>query len=284
MTYRGIHFIRRIRKGLGAAFRGRFKVVVGYIRYFNAKPNIYDPRDHEILQSLIYACGLPLNTYTLNRLLNRTPTLIQFSDGTLYAIMDLEDFYHASMCYEPQTLTFIQRHLASGGVFVDVGANIGGYTVRVAKRAYVYAFEPEPRNFNLLRLNIKLNKLQNNVKSFQVAAGPYLGKVKLALSNYHGRHSLLRTIKTTNYPTIDVDMTPLDLILANEDRIDIIKIDVEGAEPLVLKGAREVLKRTKAVVIEAVYPTSFHQASYILSKYSFKPARKLDFNIVFVKK
>jgi hypothetical protein len=78
-------------------------------------------------------------------------------------------------------------------------------------------------------------------------------------------------------------MTPLDLILANEDRIDIIKIDVEGAEPLVLKGAREVLKRTKAVVIE-VNPISFHQASYILSKYSFKPARKLDYNILFVKK
>jgi FkbM family methyltransferase len=284
MTYRGIYFIKRIRKSLGATFRSRFKVVVGYIRYFNAKPNIYDPRDYEILQLLMYECGLPLNTYTLNRLLNRTPTLIQFSDGTLYAIMDLEDFYHASMCYEPQTLTFIQRHLASGGVFVDVGANIGGYTVRAAKRAYVYAFEPEPRNFNLLRLNIKLNKLQNNVKSFQVAAGPHLGKVTLALSNYHGRHSLLHTIKTTNYPTIDVDMTPLDLILANEDRIDIIKIDVEGAEPLVLKGAREVLKRTKAVVIEATYHTSFHQASYILSKYSFKPARKLESNIVFVKK
>jgi FkbM family methyltransferase len=163
-----------------------------------------------------------------------------------------------------------------------VGANIGGYTVRAAKRAYVYAFEPEPRNFNLLRLNIKLNKLQNNVKSFQVAAGPYLGKVTLALSSSHGGHSLLRSrIKTT---TIDVDMTPLDLILANEDRIDLIKIDVEGAEPLVLKGAGEVLKRTKAVVIEAIYPTSFHQASYILSKYSFKPARKLDYNVLFVKK
>jgi FkbM family methyltransferase len=282
MTYRGIYFIRRLRNILGSTFRGRFKAVVGYIRYFNAKPNIYDPHDYAILQFLIYECGLPLDTYTLNRLLNRTPTLIQFSDGILYAIMDLEDFYHASMCYEPQTLTFIQRHLASGGVFVDVGANIGGYTVRAAKRAYVYAFEPEPRNFNLLRLNIKLNKLQNNVKSFQVAAGPYLGKVTLALSSSHGGHSLLRSrIKTT---TIDVDMTPLDLILANEDRIDLIKIDVEGAEPLVLKGAGEVLKRTKAVVIEAIYPTSFHQASYILSKYSFKPARKLDYNVLFVKK
>jgi precorrin-6B methylase 2 len=79
-------------------------------------------------------------------------------------------------------------------------------------------------------------------------------------------------------------MVPLDLILANEDRIDIIKIDVEGAEPLVLKGAKEVLKRTKAVVIEAIYSTSFHQASYILSKYSFKPARRLDYNVLFVKK
>jgi len=64
----------------------------------------------------------------------------------------------------------------------------------------------------------------------------------------------------------------------------VIKIDVEGAEPLVLKGARETLKRTEIVIIEAVIPSSFHWASYILSEYSFEPVKKLDQNIVFVKK
>jgi hypothetical protein len=58
------------------------------------------------------------------------------------------------------------------------------------------------------------------------------------------------------------------------------KVFLNGVE---VSDINEVLKRTKAVVIE-VNPISFHQASYILSKYSFKPARKLDYNILFVKK
>ncbi len=65
--------------------------------------------------------------------------------------------------------------------------------------------------------------------------------------------------------------------------IDVIKIDVEGAEPLVLKGAREVLRRTKVVVVEATYQSSFYHASRILTKYSFKPTKKLEDNVVFTK-
>jgi FkbM family methyltransferase len=95
------------------------------------------------------------------------------------------------MCYEPKTLAFILKRLADGGVFIDVGANIGGYTIRAAKTARVYALEPHPCNFHLLKLNVKLNQKQNNVRAFQIAAGLYLGKAKLAISNYHGRHSLL---------------------------------------------------------------------------------------------
>jgi len=55
-----------------------------------------------------------------------------------------------------------------------VGANIGGYTVRAARTARVYAFEPHPRNFYLLMLNVKIN-LQDNVQAFQAAAGSAFG-------------------------------------------------------------------------------------------------------------
>jgi len=83
--------------------------------------------------------------------------------------------------------------------------------------------------------------------------------------------------------TIEVDAMPPDFILTNEGHIDVIKIDVEGAEPLVLKGAKEVLKRTEVVVMEATIVRSFSQASKILAEYSFKPVKKLDSNIVFIK-
>jgi FkbM family methyltransferase len=278
-----LYLLKRIRKIAGTILRSRFKVLVGYYRYLKYRTEVHNFHDYSILQLLIYECGLPLDHATLSRLLNRIPTIVQFDDGTRYAIIDLEDFYHASMCYEPQTLAFILRQLKDGGVFVDVGANIGGYAIRAAKHAYVYAFEPEPRNFYLFKLNIRLNNVQSEVKAFQVAAGSYLGKAKLTISDYHGRHSLLNK-DVRDRRTIEVDVVSLDNILASEDRIDVIKIDVEGAEPLVLKGAREILKRTKIVIIEATIPSSFHRASYILSEYSFEPAKKLDHNIVFVKK
>ncbi|MEM3739744.1 MAG: FkbM family methyltransferase [Candidatus Korarchaeum sp.] len=75
----------------------------------------------------------------------------------------------------------------------------------------------------------------------------------------------------------------LDYILANEECIDLIKIDVEGAEPLVLRGAEEVLRRTEVVVMEATYPSSFMHASRILTKYSFKPMKRLDNNVAFIR-
>jgi len=284
MTYK-ISVLTALRDIMGAVLRGRFKKILGYARYFLYRPTACNFHDYSILQLLIHECGLPLDKYTLNRLLNRDPTIVQFNDGTRFAVIDLEDFYHASMCYEPKTLAFILKRLADGGVFIDIGANIGGYTIRAAKTARVYALEPHPRNFHLLKLNIKLNQTRNNVRAFQIAAGSYLGKAKLAISNYHGRHSLLHKVEMQQKcnSAIEVDVMTLDFILANEDHIDVIKIDVEGAEPLVLKGAKETLKRTEVVIVEATCPKSFYRASKILAKYSFKPAKKLDSNVAFTK-
>jgi FkbM family methyltransferase len=271
---------------INAILRGRFKKILGYARYFIYKPSVYIFHDYSILQLLINECGLPLDKYTLTRLLNDVPTIVQFKDCTHFVVIDLEDFYHASMCYEPKTLAFILKWLRNGGVFIDVGANIGGYTVRCAKTALVYALEPHPRNFHLLELNTKINQRQNNVKAFKMAAGSYSGKGKLAISNYHGRHSLVHLQEEAiqkGYSAIEVDVITLDSILANENHIDVIKIDVEGTEHLVLKGAKETLKRTEVVIVEAICSSSFYHVSKILSKYSFKFAKKLDCNVIFTK-
>lgn len=157
MVYK-ISILEALRVISGAALGGHFKEILGYIRYFLFHPTLNDYRDFSILQLLIYECCLPLNKNLLERLLRREPTIIQFNDGSLFIIQDLEDFYHASMCYEPKTLKFLLKYFRNRGVFVDVGANIGGYTIRVVKQARVYAIEPHPRNFHLLKLNLKLNK------------------------------------------------------------------------------------------------------------------------------
>lgn len=278
-------YIRLIRNVLGTTLRGNFKALEGFMRYIFYRKSPITSHDYTLLQQLILECGLPIDKFTLDSLLARKPIVVQFNDRTRFVVTDLEDFYHASLCYEEKTLKFILNHLSNGGVFVDVGANIGGYTVRAAKVARVYAFEPDPRNFKLLELNVKINKIESNVKAFQKAVGGYLGKAKLTLSNFHGRHSLLHThVKSQQqkYSIIDVDMVTLDYILAAEEYIDIIKIDVEGAEPLVLKGASNILKKTNIVIIEATYSPSFYRCLSFLTKYSFKPL-KIGNNVAFIR-
>ncbi len=192
MNYK-IDALTAVKNIVSAILKGRFKTVSGYMRYFlyNLAPNT--PEDYSILLLLLHECGLPLDRHTLSCLLDKRPTIVRFVDGTRFVVVDLEDFYHASMCYESKTLAYVLRRLTKGGVFVDVGANVGGYAIRAAKTARVYALEPEPRNFHLLKLNVKLNQKCDVVRVFQVAAGSSSGKAKLFISDYHGRHSLLHS-------------------------------------------------------------------------------------------
>jgi FkbM family methyltransferase len=139
---------------------------------------------------------------------------------------------------------FIKGQIKNYKVFIDVGANIGGYSIRATKYCKVYAIEPLPRNYKILKINEKLNNVKIN--SFNIAAGNKNGKVKLYYTQ--GNRGCPSVKHEQNY-FIEVKMKPLDEII-NEESIDLIKIDVEGAEDLVLEGARDCLKRTKMVIIE----------------------------------
>jgi FkbM family methyltransferase len=121
-------------------------------------------------------------------------------------------------------LDWILRNLGNGGIFVDVGANIGGYTVRsgggVGK---VYAFEPHARNYTYLKRNVYLNRLRN-VKTYNKAISDRAGRVNLFLSPFHGRNTLLG-----GGEFVQVDAVTMDSMFDCEDEINMIKLDVEGA-------------------------------------------------------
>jgi len=170
--------------------------------------------------------------------------IVEFNDKSKFALKHLLDYIHAGLYNEPKTFDFIMKYLKSSKIFVDVGANIGGYAIRAAKYCKVYAFEPLPRNYNLLKLNEKINNVKIN--SFKVAAGNSEERIKLYYnSNYPGKPSVMRRQKDF----IEVEMKQLDKLI-DEEKIDLIKIDVEGAEDLVLEGAKNCLKRTNVVIIE----------------------------------
>jgi FkbM family methyltransferase len=177
--------------------------------------------------------------------------------------------------HEFETFKFIMKQIKKCKVFIDVGANIGGYSIRAAKYCKVYAIEPLPRNYKILKINEKLNNVKIN--SFNIAAGNKNGKVKLYYTPVNWG---LSTIKYVRNYFVKVEMKPLDEIV-NEESIDLMKIDVEGAEDLVLEGARNCLRRTKMVIIER--SDSFPKAYRILKEESFKLRKFLDHNVLFTK-
>lgn len=135
-------------------------------------------------------------------------------------------------------------------VFVDVGAHIGYYTCIAAKiidkKGEVYAFEPEPFNYSLLMKNIYINNFKN-VLPVNKAISDKKGKIKLFLSYEGGQHSIAHG--QCCYSSVEVETITLDEFFKDK-KIDIIKIDVEGAEPFVIRGGSKILRNVKCMFIE----------------------------------
>lgn len=153
-------------------------------------------------------------------------------------ILDKDDTLQLSLFpYEPIETQLVKQSVKAKDCVVDVGANIGYYTLLMAKqRAIVHSFEPEPKNFALLKKNVELNNF-TNVILYNKAVSNANGISKFVLSDFDtGQHKLGNSKLGTR--TINVDTTTIEL-----EHIDFAKIDVEGAELLVLKGMKTLPKK-----------------------------------------
>jgi len=144
--------------------------------------------------------------------------------------------------YEPKETALILKLLSSSRNFVDVGANLGYYTCLAAKRVQkVYSFEPEPRALDLLKRNVALNKF-SNVTIFPEAVSDTEDTVELHLSTTEnkGDHSI---VWDSHGKSVLVPVTTLDARFFPGHSLDVLKIDVQGAEPNVLLGARNLIQQ-----------------------------------------
>ncbi len=156
--------------------------------------------------------------------------------------------------YEAGTLAFMDRVLRPGDTMVDVGANLGLMTLHASKlvgaQGTVIALEPHPRLFTRLRENLSLNACRN-VRAVDMAAGQRGGESTIydVPSVNIGRASLIRP--SAEYVAVaEVKVAPLDDILAGVGEIRFIKIDVEGFEAEVIKGAGKTLSKLPIVCME----------------------------------
>jgi FkbM family methyltransferase len=150
--------------------------------------------------------------------------------------------------YEPEE-TRVMDLLARGATrILDVGANIGWYAVRFARRmpgAQVHAFEPIPGTYDYLQRNVAANGVAGQVSTHNCGLSESSGTVEFFISPTSGTNaSLLNVANASDARSVTGHITTLDAWAA-EHRVapDFIKCDVEGAELLVFRGARETLAR-----------------------------------------
>ena len=151
--------------------------------------------------------------------------------------------------YEPETTQLFQRLLQPGMTVVDIGAHGGYFSLmgasRVGPAGKVYAFEPYPASFEELQRNIELNGYKS-IHAVRKAVSDRTGVRKL-LVNPKGsdRHSLYAGESAWKPNSPEVETTSLDDFLetCNWPRVDLIKMDIEGAEPAALAGMEQTLER-----------------------------------------
>ena len=143
--------------------------------------------------------------------------------------------------FDPEEREILREHVREGYVFVDVGANVGGYALFVAalagSRARILAIEPQPVIFDRLVYNIGLNPT-GTVKAIACALADKEGEMTLFLPTRNKGEASVKYVSTPGGEdqSVQVPARTLTSLLAEEriDRIDALKIDVEGAEDLIL--------------------------------------------------
>lgn len=154
--------------------------------------------------------------------------------------------------YEPAVSEVISSVVRRGDVCLDIGANFGWFTTLFSKltgddkKASVHAFEPMPDVFKSLETNVRLSRLPSNVRLNNLALGDEIKTVQIhRFDDLPSGYSSLSDMGMENFQTFDVPMTTLDAYLDERkvENIDFIKIDVEGAELMFLRGAIKIFEQ-----------------------------------------
>ncbi|MDJ0629838.1 MAG: FkbM family methyltransferase [Rhodobacter sp.] len=158
--------------------------------------------------------------------------------------------------YEQEVLDRLARHLPAGGVFVDIGANIGNHTLYMARHsqaARIIPMEPNPAAISLLAAVVRLNQIEDKVE---------LGALGYGIGDREAEGYSVKIPKgNLGWTRIaqeggDLSLRTGDSLLAHEERVDLIKIDVEGMEVAALSGLGNTLRRHRPALFVEVDHTN----------------------------
>lgn len=175
--------------------------------------------------------------------------------------------------WEPELSSLLSKSVNKDTIFVDVGANFGYFTCLLGSmignqgRGCVWAFEPNPRCFELLSTNCLINWSMSPIHLNKIGAGDAIGDVDLIVpKNRSANGSFLgkdQVVSETSFDRFLVKQRPLDSVLPDSVVVDLMKIDVEGHEWRVLAGARNTISRSQNIRIVMEWsPDQLFSAGY----------------------
>jgi FkbM family methyltransferase len=178
-------------------------------------------------------------------------TLVPTTDGRrLYADLatGMSDLIYFLGEYERAVTRVVSSVVRPGDICLDAGANMGWYTTLLHELAgpggEVHAFEPVPAIFGALERNVALLHDPSNVHLRNVALGSDAGTVAIHLfAGLPNGHASMSEMDRDDYETVDVPVITLDSYLEDQgvERVDVVKMDIEGAELMFLRGAERLL-------------------------------------------
>lgn len=189
--------------------------------------------------------------------------------------------------YELTTLEFLKNKYQTFGTVLEIGANIGNhmlyYCSHMEAKA-VHCFEPNQFNYNILQKNVELNNLSNRVYLYKKAAGETYGKgIEKNFSQANTGMNRVERIPDESKSGDDViEIVSIDSFQFSQ--VDFIKIDVEGFEMDVLKGARQTLQSSNAVLLIEVFKNNKAGVDEFMQSVGYTELITLEeYNVIYAK-
>lgn len=230
----------------------------------------------ELRADLMTAPEFRLNNPGLLPYARERTVVIKELDERLRLFIDLSDplvgLNVLRGCYEPSETAFVKRMVKPGQTVLDIGANIGFFTVIMASlvgaAGKVYAFEPLDQNYTLLERSIAENRLEAIVTVERKAVGESSHSARLVFlgleqgaPGFAGTFILRSDLDApAGHETQAVDMVALDEYALTHP-VGFIKMDIEGAEPLAMRGAEKLLRDDRPVILSEINPPALAKVS-----------------------
>jgi len=212
-------------------------------------------------------------------LLAPRPTLLGLRDFKMYVRLDdwaVGFLIALKRTYEAHVTAAIKPFLKPGSVVLDIGANIGYYTLlaasRIGKGGKVIAFEPSAEDIAMLRMSLAVNRFDNvtiHAKAVAEANGVLSFRMadSIAVVGRSGPAA----------KAFQVESVALDSYLKDEPRIDLVKMDIDGGEGLALRGMKQLLKRHRPVLFSEFSPALLRDISGIAPEAYLEELRSLGY-------